>query len=257
MGAGAAGYGMSQGETGEPMIKRAGGGSTPFHLRGYNESIGAPTSGSEPGVRRFTTPHVGMIHSPIPGRTDKISMNVKGGSYILPADIVSGIGQGNSMAGASILNKFFKMSPYGASAGRVGTPKVNYGKPMNMRLPSMKAPKFAGGGQAETGPGMLPGMSPEDRNATATAQMPPMLTNPPPINQEAADDMPLSRNVEDHRGDIVPIVAAGGEFAIPPHVVELLGSGSMKKGHEILDNLVLHMRKKNIEDQRKLKGPKR
>ncbi len=196
----------------EPLMswnKRAKGGSTPFHLRGYNESIGAPTSGSEPGVRHFTAPHTGMIHSPVPGRTDKISMNVRGGSYILPASIVSGIGQGNSMAGASILNKFFKMSPYGAAAGNIGTPRVNYGKTMNMRLPAVKQPKFAEGGQEE-GP-----------------------------------------------GENVPIVAAGAEFIVPPHVVQRLGGGNMKQGHAILDEFVSHMRQKTINDMKNEKPPKK
>jgi len=130
----------------EPM-KRATGGSTPFHERAYNESIGAPTGIAEPGVRHFATPRIGMIHSAVPGRTDKLSMNVKGGSYILPASVVSGIGQGNSQAGAAILNSFFKQGPYGAAAGRASTPKVNYGRSMSMHLPTMKMPKFSAGGE--------------------------------------------------------------------------------------------------------------
>jgi hypothetical protein len=198
----------------QPMIKRASGGNTPFHLRGYQESIGAPRASDEPGVRHFTAPHTGMIHSAVPGRTDKISMNVKGGSYILPADIVSGVGQGNSMAGSSILNHFFKMGPYGDAMGKMATPKVNYGKPMNMKLPTMKiptmkAPKFAAGG------------------------------------------------VEAESHDKVPIVAAGGEFSIPPEVVQRIGGGSMKKGHDILDHFVLHLRKKVVKEIKGLKGPKK
>ena len=191
------------------MIKRAKGGSTPFHERAYNEAIGVPSGIAEPGVRHFATPHAGMIHSSVPGRTDKLPMNVRGGSYILPADIVSGVGQGNSMAGSSILNKFFKMGPYGDAMSRIAAPKVNYGKSMSMRLPAMKQPKFAEGGQ------------------------------------------------EDNPNESVPIVAAGGEMVIPPHVVRRLGGGDMKHGHQILDHFVLHMRKKNIEDQKKLKGPKK
>lgn len=58
-----------------------------------------------------------MINSPIPGRTDKINMSVPSGSYIIPADIPSAIGEGNSMAGANILNKMFSSGPYGMARG--------------------------------------------------------------------------------------------------------------------------------------------
>lgn len=47
--------------------------------------------------------HGGFINSHIPGRTDRIPMSVESDSYIIPADIVSGLGQGNSLAGAHIL----------------------------------------------------------------------------------------------------------------------------------------------------------
>lgn len=63
--------------------------------------------------------HEGFLHSPVPGRTDKLPIDVAGGSYILPADHVAALGQGNSIAGADIVNRMFKMGPYGASrAGR-------------------------------------------------------------------------------------------------------------------------------------------
>lgn len=55
----------------------------------------------------------GILNSPIPGRADKIPVNVPAGSYVLPADIPSALGQGNSMAGAEILKKMFSSGPYG------------------------------------------------------------------------------------------------------------------------------------------------
>lgn len=57
--------------------------------------------------------HEGFLHSPVPGRTDKLPISVKGGAYVLPADHVAALGQGNSLAGADIVNKMFKMGPYG------------------------------------------------------------------------------------------------------------------------------------------------
>lgn len=55
----------------------------------------------------------GLIDSHIPGRTDKIPMRVRPGSYVLPADIPSALGEGNSKAGAEILKKMFTHSAYG------------------------------------------------------------------------------------------------------------------------------------------------
>lgn len=59
-------------------------------------------------------PHIGLIDSAVPGRTDKHPMGVAPGSYVIPADVVSGLGEGNTKAGADALYKQFKMGPYGA-----------------------------------------------------------------------------------------------------------------------------------------------
>ena len=69
--------------------------------------------------------HTGPIHSPVAGRTDHLPMHVPAGSYVIPADVVSGFGEGNTMAGFKALNRTF---------GRHG------GKP-----------HFAAGGAAEDG----------------------------------------------------------------------------------------------------------
>lgn len=59
--------------------------------------------------------HEGFLHSSVPGRTDKLPISVNGGAYVLPADHVAALGQGNSLAGANIVNKMFKMGPYGST----------------------------------------------------------------------------------------------------------------------------------------------
>lgn len=57
----------------------------------------------------------GFLASPVPGRTDKLPITVSGGAYVLPADHVAALGQGNSLAGANLVYKMFKMGPYGMS----------------------------------------------------------------------------------------------------------------------------------------------
>lgn len=51
--------------------------------------------------------HVGPIHSSVAGRTDHLPINVPSGAYVIPADIVSAMGEGNTMAGFKILNEVF------------------------------------------------------------------------------------------------------------------------------------------------------
>jgi hypothetical protein len=163
--------------------------------------------------------HVGMIRSTVPGRTDKIGMNVKGGSYVIPASVVSGLGEGNSAAGAAALDKLFGQSPGGAKLRPMAAPKINFGKPMAMPRPMR-----------------MPGMP-------RPMQMP----------RPAAEGGPEGED----RGDHVPIIAAGGEYLVSPEVVRRIGGGDMKHGHDILDELVLHVRRQTINDMKKEKPPKR
>jgi hypothetical protein len=101
-------------------------GGTPFYIRSEAHEMARP----------------GMIHSFVPGRTDKIAMGVHGGSYVLPADIVSSIGEGNSLAGAHALNRLFSSGPYGSAMPHIAAPHV--AAPKLMAAP--KPPRFAKGG---------------------------------------------------------------------------------------------------------------
>ena len=59
----------------------------------------------------MTKVHVGPIHSSVAGRTDHLNMHVPSGSYVIPADIVSSLGEGNTMAGFRAVNKMFSAAP--------------------------------------------------------------------------------------------------------------------------------------------------
>jgi hypothetical protein len=61
--------------------------------------------------------HTGPISSMVPGRTDHHAMSVPRNSYVVPADIASGLGQGNTAAGMKVLGAMFpKSGPYGSPA---------------------------------------------------------------------------------------------------------------------------------------------
>ena len=55
----------------------------------------------------------GLINSSVAGRTDRIPLSVAAGSYIIPADVVSGLGEGNTLAGAKVLDLMLHTGPFG------------------------------------------------------------------------------------------------------------------------------------------------
>lgn len=159
---------------------------------------------------------VGYLHGDTPGRTDVLNIAPPAGSYVVPADIVSGLGEGNSIAGAAILNRAFGMGPWDTS----------------------QPPAHRGAGVG--------------------------IPKPPPTYGEFQKDfrasLPTAKKggkVEEHAGQPTPIIAASGEFIISPRVVRAIGGGNLTKGHTALDTWILKRRKQNVEEQRKLKPPKK
>lgn len=147
--------------------------------------------------------HVGPIHSPVAGRTDHLPIHVLSGSYVLPADIISGMGQGNTMAGFKVAKDMFGASFYGQHKAGGGSPYGASGLPYGATRPGHRS-----GGAAEG-----------------------------------------------HQ--MVPIIAAGGEFVIHPMDVARVGRGSVDDGHAVLDHFVKGYRAKMIKTLQKLPGPKR
>lgn len=155
-----------------------------------------------PHKMRIRKVHVGPIHSHVAGRTDHLNMHVRSGSYVLPADIVSSLGEGNTMTGFKVAKNLFMQPFYGKPEAGSGSPYGADGLPYG--APS---PKRASGGRAEE--------------------------------------------------SLVPIVAAGGEFVIPPEAVIHRGHGSLEDGHKILDLFVKKQRARTIKTLKALPGPKK
>jgi hypothetical protein len=55
----------------------------------------------------------GLIHAYSPGRTDTINMEPLAGSYVIPADVISGLGEGNTLAGAATMDRVLNSGPGG------------------------------------------------------------------------------------------------------------------------------------------------
>jgi hypothetical protein len=98
---------------------RAFGGHTPAFMK-------TPTN---PGAEII---HEGPIHSQVSGRTDHLPMHVASGSYVIPADIISAMGEGNTMSGFKQMKQIF--------SGAGPSPKADGG-----RVPAV--PIVAAGGE--------------------------------------------------------------------------------------------------------------
>lgn len=75
--------------------------------------------------------HTGPIHSAVSGRTDHLPVHVPSGSYVIPADVISGMGEGNTMAGFKILKRVFSGLPYGGGKQPYGAKGGPYGRGSN------------------------------------------------------------------------------------------------------------------------------
>ena len=82
----------------------------------------------------------GYLHGSTPGRADKILTTAPAGAYVIPADVVSGLGEGNSLAGAGVMERIIQTGPHGIKMpARSG---VSHGPP---RAPGLYR-EAAGGG---------------------------------------------------------------------------------------------------------------
>jgi hypothetical protein len=338
--------------------------------------------------------HQGAIHSAVAGRTDHLPMHVASGSYVIPADIISAMGEGNSMAGFKVAKSIFSRDNEDPTEG---TPYGEAGLPYDM-----DTPRKAGGGTAsrdrqDTAPRSSPtsgGATSRDRqdrvqagsqmvsrdrqdkyirpSTPAASPLAPRTSSAPPQRPAQASGpkeytgfwdringggpgagytglwdmingggmgagytglrdmvngggmgasyasanapapaaggvqptgtpakgqgfwskaapvlgtmiagpvgglvgMGLQRKENGQTGfqnligqitgkagggatEGVPIVAAGGEYVIPPHDVVHIGGGDLDHGHKVLDAFVKKMRQKTIKTLQNLPGPKK
>jgi hypothetical protein len=147
----------------------------------------------------------GLLNSPIGaagGRSDTLPHAIPPDSYVLPADFISGIGQGDTNSGIKVWNAILRSMPYGVnppSRGQSNAP----------RPPRLQSPQ----GQARGG---------------------------------KSDGQP---------GGKVPVIVANGEVLVHPADVARFGNGDVKKGHKVLDSMVLAQRAKTRAELGKLKPP--
>lgn len=92
----------------------------------------------------------GLVAGAGPGRTDTVPTRVPSGSYVLSADVISGLGSGNTGHGADVMNKILQSTaPYGAQEiplprSRMGIPHP----PAPYHAPELSS-HFANGGKTQ------------------------------------------------------------------------------------------------------------
>lgn len=109
---------------------------------------GLSSSQEDPWWVRSEARDSGMIHAYSPGRTDTVNMEPLAGSYVIPADVVSGLGEGNTLAGSAVMDRVLNTGPHG-----IPMPREEHGRgpPAPPRIVNRQFQ--AKGGESEGKPG--------------------------------------------------------------------------------------------------------
>ena len=109
---------------------RTGGGVPGLAAGGMSASEGSPWW-TRNAFRQEEAHPAGLISGPTGGRADHVPMSVGSGSYVVPADVVSGLGGGNTNAGGAVLDRLMHSGPFGTS---IPVPKGHSSIPHPPRL---------------------------------------------------------------------------------------------------------------------------
>jgi hypothetical protein len=110
----------STGAAPQPTMRKGGG------LDGGGDPAGLSASSASPWWTRkeasgdTSSPSLGFLHGPTAGRADALDTSAPAGSHVIPADVVAGLGEGNSLAGAARMESVIRTGPHGTSLPRGG-----------------------------------------------------------------------------------------------------------------------------------------
>lgn len=161
----------------------------------------------------------GFLHGTTPGQADQIKTAAPGGSYVVPAEVVAGLGEGNSLAGARVMSAILGSGPYGTQLPR---------------------------GSARSG---LPRPPPPARNSEG-----PELKTGGPVPIFAAKERKAGGVTGPGH---TPVDLSDGEYVIGPEDVARIGGGDPQRGIRILDKWVMQQHERHMAKLKKYKGPVR
>jgi hypothetical protein len=113
------------------------GGEVPRRDMGGGMSMGTDTPWwTRAEARSDQSGGSGFLAGSTAGRADALHTQAPGGSYILPADVVAGLGEGNSLAGARVVDTMLRTGPHGIPQAPA---RGGHGPPSAPRLGSFQA----------------------------------------------------------------------------------------------------------------------
>jgi hypothetical protein len=186
----------------------------------HNVAVAAALSKAFGPRRDDGGPVTGPLLGDTDGRADDVHTSVPDGSHIIPADVVSSLGQGNSVAGASKLEKMFPTG--GIKMGGIKSASKLGAAPKPITSPLAHMPRIPSAGK-------IP-------------KMPSILGH-------------HSRMKDGGGAGHVEVRLSDGEFSVPPHHVARVGGGDIERGHRALDAWILHVRHQDIERRKHLPPP--
>jgi hypothetical protein len=122
--------GSAQGQVIQHLLQQRAGGAVLRRDSGGDMGI-SPSQGTPWWTRsqaRGEDSTTGFLHGSTPGRADAVKTQSPTGSYVFPADVVSGMGEGNSLSGARIMQGILDSGPHGIPMPReargMGVPRA-------------------------------------------------------------------------------------------------------------------------------------
>lgn len=131
----------------QQQVARGGG----IAARAAGGDMGVSMSEADPWWTRQDSNQMasGYLHGSTLGRADNIKTQAPAGAYVIPADVVAGLGEGNSLAGARIMQEAVSTGPW-------GTPVSHGGRGLAMPHPQARVPQAEAKGGTLSGAGPVP-----------------------------------------------------------------------------------------------------
>ena len=158
------------------------------------------------------------------GRSDIRNVSVGAGAYVLPADIVAGLGDGNTLSGAHVFDQILNSMPWGIakpqSTGHRGQPPPPHDPYLAQGITgTQKEPTLADGGEAQ--------------------------------------EVPIAMAHGEYTLSPEQVLRVGQNYS-PQRDLDIYPASHdriMRLGHRVLDEFVKQTRGKTIKHLRALKGP--
>ena len=157
----------------------------------------------------------GLLHGTTPGQADAIKTTAPAGGFVVPAEVVAHLGQGNTLAGSRVMQSILDTGPGGMPLQRHGTGR---GPPRPPELPRSEQEQFKKGG-------------------------------PIPVFEAK------ERGGEKQKPGETPVDLSDGEFYVSPHHVTAWGGGDHERGIRIWNKWTWQKHKEHQASLRKYKGP--